>query len=99
MTYREPLPEDCPPSEAEEVAGMREVYRLVRNNPPAELDFRSQRAVRMPYSRCRSGDVRDCERARKLPALRGRLICRVQLITGAGRIQPTGRPSHHTCCH
>ena len=38
----------------------------------------------------------DSERALKLPKLRGRLVCRVRLHAGAGRIQPTGRPSHHT---
>lgn len=34
--------------------------------------------------------------AGKLPALRGKRICRVQLMAGAGRIRQTGKPSHHT---
>ena len=34
MNYREPLPEDCPPDDAEEITAHRAVYRLVRNNPP-----------------------------------------------------------------
>ena len=38
----------------------------------------------------------DTEHARKLPSLRGRLICRLSLGAGSGRILPTGRPSHHT---
>ena len=44
MIYREPLPEDCPPDEAEEITAPRVVYRLVRNNPPTGDDFLSQRA-------------------------------------------------------
>jgi hypothetical protein len=44
MSYREPLPENCPPPEAKEIMTAREVYRLVRSNPPMLDDFRSQRA-------------------------------------------------------
>ena len=44
MSYREPLPEGCPPDAAEEITAPREVFRLVRNNPPVLDDFRSQRA-------------------------------------------------------
>ena len=44
MPYREPLPDDCPPATAEEITEPRIVYRLVRNNPPTDDDFRSQRA-------------------------------------------------------
>ena len=46
MTYREPLPEGCPPDNAEEIIAPRVVYRLVRNNPPTGDDFRSQRSER-----------------------------------------------------
>ena len=44
MTYREPLPEGCPPDDAEEITANRAVYRLVRNNPPTDDDCQSQRA-------------------------------------------------------
>ena len=44
MTYRESLPENCPPDTADEITSPRLVYRLVRNNPPTDDDFRSQRA-------------------------------------------------------
>ena len=44
MNYREPLPEGCPPDDAEEITAPRVVYRLVRNDPPTSYDFRSQRA-------------------------------------------------------
>ena len=84
----------------------REVFRLVRNTPPTLDDFRSQRAERpeaiFQVSECQArglsvlADRSDSERALKLPVLRGRLICRLRLDVGAGRIQQTGRPSHHT---
>ena len=44
MSYREPLPENCPPSEAEEITTARVAFRLVRTTPATLDDFRSQRA-------------------------------------------------------
>jgi hypothetical protein len=107
MSYREPLPEECPPDAALEITAPREVFRLVRNNPPAMDDFRSQRAEKPDQTfpgvtECQArglsvfADRRDSERALKLPTLRGRSICRLGLESGAGRIQQTGRFSHHT---
>lgn len=106
MSYREPLPEGCPPDTAEEIAAPREVFRLVRNSPPTLEDFRSQRAEKpdatFQVTECQARGLsvfagrRDSERALKLPTLRGRLICRLRLDAGSGRIQQTGRPSHHT---
>ncbi len=106
MSYREPLPEGCPPDDAEEIAVGREVFRLVRTNPPTPDDFQSLRAEKpnavFRVSECQArglsvfADRRDSEKALKLPRLRGRLICRLRLEAGAGRIQQTGRPSHHT---
>ena len=106
MSYREPLPEGCPPDAAEEIAAPREVFRLVRKSPSTLEDFRSQRAEKpnatFQLTECQArglsvfAERRDSERALKLPTLRGRLICRLRLEAGAGRIQQTGRPSHHT---
>ena len=107
MTYREPLPEGCPPDDAQEITEPRVVYRLVRSDPPTDDDFRSQRAERPDQV---FHDVTEC-RARGVSVfasleaaegrstrgnLRGRAVCRVALGPGAGRIQPTGRSSHHT---
>ena len=44
MIFREPLPDDCPPDEAEDITSPHLVYRLVRNIPPINDAFRSQRA-------------------------------------------------------
>ena len=46
MTYRELLPDNCPPDAAEEIDAPSVVYGLVRNNPPTDDDFRPQRAER-----------------------------------------------------
>lgn len=106
MSYREPLPEDCPPDEAEEITAARDVFRLTKTSPATLDDFCSQRAEKphavfqVPECQARGLSVfverGDTERAKKLPKFRGCFTCRVRLETGAGRIQPTGKPSHHT---
>ncbi len=106
MSYRETLPADCPPEEAAEIAAERIVFRLVRGNPPGLNDFRSLRAERpgavFRISECLIrglsvyAERADCEKTRKLPRFRRSFVCRVRLVTGAGRIQPTFQPSHHT---
>ena len=107
MNYREPLPEDCPPETAEEITEPRLVYRLVRNNPPTDADFRSQRAEK-PYLELRNitecqarglsvfANRTDAERRSKSGQLLGTMVCEVTLSQGAGRIAKTGSRSHHT---
>lgn len=104
--YREPLPPGCPPAASEEIVGQRYVFRLVRSQPLTEAGFRSyraehpHRAVRVSECRARGlsvyADRSDAETTLRLPAFRGRHICRVRLREGAGRIQQTGRGTHHT---
>ena len=107
MTYREPLPEGCPPDDAEEITAHRAVYRLVRNNPPTDDDFRSQRLERpdrvfRDVTECQARGVSvfaNLEVAEELAmkgSLQGRAVCRVVLAPGAGRMLLTGRRSHHT---
>lgn len=106
MIFRETLPADCPPEAAEEIAEQRDVYRLVASDPPTETDFQSQRALRpaatFSVPECQAHglsvhtDRADSRRAAKLPRLRGKRICRVRLLPGAGHLQQTGTPSHHT---
>lgn len=105
--YREALPDNCPPAMAEEVSEARVVYRLVRSNPPTTDDFRSQREEKpdtvfsnvdeclargLSVYACRS----DCDKPKKLPRFRKCFVCKVDLDIGAGRIQQTWQPSHHT---
>ena len=106
MAYREPLPLDCPPDDAVEIAGRRVVYRLVRHNPPVDDDFRSQRAER-PDAMFR--EVTECQarglsvfsgsshalRRAKSGKLKGAMLCEVTLDRGSGRIRRTGNRSGH----
>lgn len=104
--FVEPLPEGCPPEDAQEISGPRIVFRLVRHSPPTKEDFKSQRAgnpnVQFNTSEClaRGLSVRlkrtDLENLLKLPKFRGSLIGRVTLLNGAGYIKQTGQRSHYT---
>lgn len=107
MNYRETLPDGCPPADSLEISRPLTVFRLVRAMPPSDDDFRSQREekpgrVFPGVSECQARglsvftDRHDAEKALKLPSLRSRQICRITLGQGAGRIQQTGKPSHHT---
>jgi len=108
MSYRDFLPEGCPPDAAEEIGTEQIVFRLVRTDPPTAQDFLSQRQekperVFAGVSECEArglsvfAERRDAEaKALKLPHLKNRKICRVLLPAGAGRIQQTFQPSHHT---
>ena len=106
MTYREPLPEGCPPDGAEAITAPRVVYRLVRSSPPTDYDFRSQRAerpaARFSASECQArgasvyANRRDAERQTEIPKLNRLAVCQVDLVVGAGRIKKTGGSSHYT---
>ena len=108
MSFRDSLPAGCPPDAAEEITAPRAVFRLVRTDPPTPNDFLSQRQenpdkVFAGISECVVcglsvfADKQDAvAKALKLQHLKNRKICRVTLATGAGRIQPTFQPSHHT---
>lgn len=106
MRFREPLPWDCPPPAAEEILAPRDVFRLVRKNPPSNRDFASQRQLKpgrdfFGVTECQARGI--SIHANRLDSkrilqgiLKGRLICRVRLGAGAGYILQTGSDSHHT---
>ena len=107
MTYREPLPDDCPPDTADEITSPSLVYRLVRNYPPIKDDFRSQRAKRsdrvfrnVSEYQARGLSVRtNLVSAMELMGfrpMRGRMLCQVQMDHGAGRIMQTSGDPHHS---
>ena len=107
MAFREPLPADCPPLAAEQITEPRIVYRIVRNDPPTNKDFRSQRAMfpDRPFpnaSECQArgvsvhDDIGEAQLLLNMRNFRGCIICRVSLNRGAGYIQQTGRRSHFT---
>ena len=112
MRFREPLPEDCPPSEADKITTLRHVYRLVRANPPECDDFDSLAAARADsgddphqYDADKGCHARglsvytereDALRRRRQRRFRDHKLCRVLLHAGAGYIKPFGQRSHHT---
>lgn len=108
MSYRDSLPEGCPPDAAEEITTPRAVFRLVRTDPPTPADFLSQRQEKPDQifrgvTECEAcglsvfADRRDAEaKALKLPSLKNRKLYRVTLTVGAGRVLQTFQPSHHT---
>ena len=107
MAYREPLPDGCPPPEAEEITGPSTIFRIVWNNPPSDCDFKSQRAlypdrIFSNVSECVArglsvtSDFDDAMRRTKRRRFRGAIICQLALDSGAGQIQQTGVPPHHT---
>lgn len=108
MPYRESLPDGCPPDASEEITEPRIVYRLVWHNPPADDDFRSQRAENPDRTFDNVAECRACglsvlseidvalRRARS-GKLQGAMLCEVTLDRGAGRILRTGnRRGHYT---
>lgn len=108
MSYSEPLPEGCPPDASVEIDSEMRVFRLVKTFPVTLDDFRSQRAEKpgvlfKEVNECLARGVSvftdrvDAEqKALRLPRFRGFQVCPVRLTAGAGRIQPTFQPSHHT---
>ena len=107
MRYRESLPPDCPPDNAQEIITETIVYRLVRNTPPNEEDFRSQRTFEpncdFGVSECRARGLSvfmqaaDAARAaHRSRNLRGAKLAQLTLNQGAGYIKQTGNRSHHT---
>jgi hypothetical protein len=109
MTYRDELPQNCPPLCAREIQEPCQVYRLVRSNLATASDFLSERALcperTFHVSECQARglsvflEADDCMKVRKLPSFRNKPQCRVCRITlgpGAGSLLQTGQWSHHT---
>lgn len=108
MSYRENLPEGCPPDASVEIALETRVFRLVKASPATLDDFRSQRAERpvavfKGVTECQARGLsifterqNAVQKALLLPRFRGFQVCLVRLVAGAGRIQQTFQPSHHT---
>ena len=107
MRYRDDLPENCPPPEAEEITAPRTVYHFVRHIPPARRDFRSTLARHPdrpfpPREQCLAAglsvfdDLAVCEAWLRRGRFRGSIIAAVALQAGAGTILKTGSPAHYT---
>lgn len=106
-TFRDELPEGCPPENADKIRRETICYRLVHNDPPIADDFRSQRTLEphrdFGVSECRARGlsifmkaadaVRVAQRSRNL---RGAKLAQLTLNQGAGYIKQTGSRTHHT---
>ena len=104
--FREPLPDECPPDDAEEISDTLIVYRLVKKETPTDRDFASERELRPTHrfsaDECHARGVsvfmrrKDLARIMKMRRHREKWICLVVLSQGAGYIQRKGQGSHHT---
>jgi hypothetical protein len=105
--YREELPEECPPADAIEIQDGTVLFRLVRSNPPTNVDFDSWRALN-PEKPCPNGlcecraravsvhdDAEASAKLRKLPKFRRYMIAKLSLEEGAGKIKETGGKAHY----
>jgi hypothetical protein len=103
------FPQECPPDDS--YPAIETVYRLVRINPPKQLDFRSHREMRPENNwpdECEAcglsvhTDRADSERLRRrVPFFKDRLIAQGTLNPDLGKIKPTPSKtvdgtSHHT---
>lgn len=104
--YREELPNGCPPEDADQTQDEQVVYRLVTADPPVDDDFKSHFLLN-PAKDYRGHEciasglsvvptVEDAQSLTSLPALRGKLPCKVTLSAEAGMIKQTRAAPHHT---
>jgi hypothetical protein len=103
--YAEELPINCPPAESTEIKeGV--YFRFVGTMPPLAQDFASHCQLypnknyrdRQCLARSLSlfSSFEAATKAAKLPALKNKLIAKVVMIPGAGRIMQTSGPEHHS---
>lgn len=101
--FAEALPDGCPPAEAIEPQQMT-VYRLLETQSPCATDFASH-AARWPDrygSRCIEYAVSvytqrdDLSYLLGMPVHRNKVVGRLTLSPISGRIQKTGKRSHHS---
>jgi hypothetical protein len=105
MEWAEPLPSQCPPTDANP-PNHEEYYRFVGTIPPREEDFYSQRRLypnrkfRINECRARSislfGSYEDCLMKQKLPSLKHKRIVGIALPPESGVVVRTGQASHHS---
>lgn len=107
MKYREELPCNCPPSDAQEIESVPIMYRLIEYDTPTEEDFHSHRKLNpnKPFKNA----SRECAarglslfsdpneaRRRTKKTMKNYRLCILRLYSGAGKILKTYGPHHYT---
>lgn len=102
--WHEELPENCPPADAEYPENFL-CFRLASQNPPVEDDYRSHRELyperEFHVNECRArslsvfSDRSECEKIKKLPANREKLLISFRLFPECGVIKKTGKSEAH----
>lgn len=105
MEWAEPLPAECPPSDATS-PNNEEYFRLVETIPPSESDFHSQRMLypnkQFRTSECRARSLSlflshtECLMKTKLPNLKHKRIVSIALPPKSGVVLKTGPASHYS---
>lgn len=104
--WAEPLPEDCPPSEAWEPDN-EVYYRLIDGYPPTPRDFFSVRKLKpkrnfRDASECETlglsvfNDIGTCRNAGKLAGLQHKQVAKVTLPPECGAVLQTRGPRHYS---
>lgn len=107
MNYRENLPCNCPPPNAEDIDHVRIMYRLIPNDTPSEEDFYSllkrkpNAQFRSTFDTCNANGVSlysDPKSARTQPRKKFKdfRLCCLRLQRGAGKILKTYGTDHYT---
>jgi hypothetical protein len=101
--WSEPLPDQCPPSDAQETDGEK-FYRLVNSIPATDVDFQSHRLL-FPHQifgvgECQarslslSNNLEKLIKSKKIGSNKSRSVALVTLPKGSGVIKQTGK-NHH----
>ena len=107
MKFREELPCNCPPTDAEDTDCSRMMYRLIRGEIPTEEDFHSLRKrkpkaqFKTASDKCNATGISlfsDPNWAKKRTSreMKNFQLCRLRLQKGAGKIVKSYGPHHYT---
>lgn len=108
MKFREELPCNCPPPNAEVIISARSMYRMIKGEMPEERDFHSHRKLN-PDGKEYTDSSMECmargvslfdnpkqaieQTAATKPNYR---VCHLRLKKGAGKIVKSFGPNHYT---
>lgn len=106
IQWSENLPEQCPPDNAFDPAGLV-FYRLCETAPPTEQAFKSQRVICptcvyknvtecIAHSLSVWDNVEKCLNLLKLPRHKGKAAIKLELTINDGLVLQTFKPNHYS---